>query len=143
MNEPTPHTFSISRESIGKKILIVDDARVMRKKLAYVLQRVGFVVFEASDGLQGLKQTATEKPDLILLDLKMPGIDGFEVQRRIRESKSYAHIPIIFLTAMGSINIAQIGEALSRGVNDFVTKPFNVEKLLGKIDEILKHPKHA
>ncbi len=121
-----------------KRILIIDDARVIRVKLAYVLQKVGYEVLEAENGLQGLQLTAREHPDLILLDLKMTGIDGFEVQRRIRASKSYAHIPIIFLTAMGSINISQIAEALSRGVNDFVTKPFKVNKLLTKIDDILK-----
>lgn len=122
-----------------KRILIIDDARVIRVKLAYVLQKVGYDVLEAENGLQGLQLTARENPDLILLDLKMAGIDGFEVQRRIRASKSYAHIPIIFLTAMGSINIAQISDALSRGVNDFVTKPFKVDKLLVKIEDILKH----
>lgn len=124
------------------RILIVDDSRVIRAKLAYVLQKVGYEVFEAENGLDGLQHTANVNPDLILLDLKMSGIDGFEVQRRIRASKSYAHIPIIFLTAMGSINIAQIGEALSRGVNDFITKPFKVEKLLVKVANILK-PSHA
>ncbi|MDZ4701792.1 MAG: response regulator [Rhodothermales bacterium] len=122
-----------------KKILIVDDSRVIRLKLAYVLQKVGYEVFEAENGLLGLQLTAREHPDLILLDLKMAGIDGFEFQRRIRASKSYAHIPIIFLTAMGSINISQIADALGRGVNDFVTKPFKVDKLLAKIDAILKH----
>jgi DNA-binding response OmpR family regulator len=121
-----------------KRILIVDDARVIRVKLAYVLKKVGYEVLVAETGLQGLQLTARENPDLILLDLKMTGIDGFEVQRRIRGSKSYSHIPIIFLTAMGSINISQIAAALSHGVNDFVTKPFKVNKLLAKIEFILK-----
>ncbi len=111
----------------------------MRNKLAYVLRKVGYEVFEAENGLQGLQQTTRIKPDLILLDLKMPNIDGFEVQRRIRESTSYRYIPIIFITSLGSISIEQINEALKHGINAFVTKPFKLDKLLSTIDDILNH----
>ena len=122
---------------MGGRILIVDDARVVRSKIGYVLNKRGYEVFEAEDGLQGLRQTAKYNPDLILLDVKMPGIDGFEVQRRIRASTSFAHIPIIFFSAMGSIHVEQIGEAMARGVNDFVCKPVQLDKLLEKIAAML------
>jgi CheY-like chemotaxis protein len=137
---PAPYLPSNAGIS-NRKILVIDDARVMRKKLAYVLEKVGYHVFTAENGLEGLQLVAKENPDLIVMDLHMPVMDGFEVHRRIRRSKSYAHIPIIFLTASSGFHIAQIGEALSHGVNEFMTKPFKVDKLLAKIIELL--PKNS
>ena len=109
-------------------VLVVDDDPRALKLMSIVLGKAGYRVTTASDGNAGLKCLAIERPDVVLVDLLMPGIDGFEFCRRVRASPSLADVPIVLLTAMASTEVQQ--QARSAGANDIVTKPFDRPELL-------------
>lgn len=117
------------------RILIVDDEPHIRRLLAARLTADGFEVAEADDGEQGLESIEEFPPDLVLLDLMMPGADGLEVLGRIRSEPRHAAIPVIILTAKGQDTDREL--AFTGGATDFVTKPFSPMKLLARIHEIL------
>ena len=121
-----------------KRILLIDDANAMRRKIALTLREAGFEVFEAADGPTGIDLAIKTTPDLILLDIKMPEVDGFEVQRTIRSQTALEDIPLIFITSLGRVSIAQIQEALSYGITDYIAKPFKMAKLLEKVKKGLQ-----
>jgi CheY-like chemotaxis protein len=117
------------------KILYVEDNEdniyVLRRRLG----RAGFTVLVASDGEQGLEVAAAEQPSLIIMDLGLPVLDGWEATRRLKSSAETRHIPVIALSAH-----AMAGErekALSAGCDDFDTKPVDIERLLGKVRALL------
>jgi len=113
------------------KILYVEDNDDNIYMLENRLKRAGFVVVVARDGAQGVAMAATEQPDLILMDLGLPVIDGWEATRRIKAAPPTRHIPVIALTAD-----AMTGEkekAIAAGCDDFDTKPVELARLLGKI----------
>lgn len=112
----------------GTRILVIDDEPPIRKLLRVSLDAHGFCVDEADTGLDGLSKTATAKPELVILDLGLPDIDGKEVVRRIRE---WSQVPIIVLTAHDQEQ--EKIEALDAGADDYVTKPFSVGELLARI----------
>ena len=109
----------------GTSVLIVDDEESIRDATERILTRMGYRVFKAAHGEQGLEILATEKIPLVLLDLKMPGIDGMEVLRRIQERK--LNILVIIITGFATIETAI--EAMKRGAYDFITKPFEPDQL--------------
>ncbi len=121
-----------------RRILLIDDADTMRKRIALTLREAGFDVLEAANGLTGIDLAIQTTPDLILLDIKMPEVDGFEVQRKIRSHKTLEDIPLIFITSLGRVSIAQIQEALSYGITDYIAKPFKMAKLLEKVKKGLQ-----
>jgi DNA-binding response OmpR family regulator len=121
-----------------KTILVVDDEPSIGRVVQFKLQQEGFRVAVATDGLEGLAKVKEEKPDLILLDLMMPGMDGFEVCRRLRASPETAATPVIILTARGQETDRIKGSEL--GVLDFYTKPFSPQKLLERVREVFKAP---
>ena len=113
------------------RILIVDDHPTNRELLVTLLGYKGHVLFEAVDGEQGIKATEQEKPDLILMDLGMPVMDGWEATRRIKANSALKHIPIIAVTSH-----AMVGdeiEARKAGCDDYLSKPIDEELLLEKI----------
>ena len=117
------------------KILLVEDNEMNRDMLSRRLQKKGFEVVMALDGKQGVEMAASEKPDLILMDMSLPEIDGWEATRRIKADPATNAIPIIALTAH-----AMTGErekALEAGCNDFDTKPVELPRLLEKINALL------
>ena len=122
----------------NQKILIVDDESNIRDILKDRLEATGYQVIQASDGKEGLALTESEEPDLILLDLKMPKMDGIEVLERLR--KKFPEIIVIVLTGHGTIGLAV--EAMKLGAFDFITKPCNnfmpntrsVSKVLPKLN---------
>jgi len=118
-----------------KRILIVDDEPHIRRLLAARLAADGFEVAEADNGEEGLLSIDEFPPDLVLLDLIMPGADGIEVLTRIRTASRHAAIPVIILTAKGQDTDREL--AFAGGATDFVTKPFSPMKLLARIHEIL------
>lgn len=122
-----------------KRILLIDDSNAMRRKIALALRESGFEVLEAADGKTGINLAVQTTPDLILLDIKMPEVDGFEVQRTIRSHTALEDIPLIFITSLGRVSIAQIQEALSYGITDYVAKPFKMTKLLEKVKKGLQN----
>ncbi len=116
------------------RILIVDDEPDVRENLSSILSKEGYEVRAASDGSQGLVMVEGYKPDLILLDVKMPNLDGLEVCRRIRNTNRVKGIPIIMIT--GYPEEKQV--ALNVGADDFLNKPFDKLDVLTRIRCILK-----
>jgi PleD family two-component response regulator len=117
------------------KILIVDDEPHIRRILQFLLEKEGYQVSLAEDGEQGLSFLQKEKPDLVLLDVMMPKLDGFTVLQRIRDNFETNGLPVIMLTAKGESSERVRG--LRRGANDYLTKPFNHEELLLRIQNML------
>lgn len=112
----------------GYKVLAVDDIPLNLLLIQKMLSKMNFKVSTASNGRIALDAIAKEKPDLILLDLMMPEIDGFEVIRRLRENPETADIRIVILSALNSSD--DIVKGFNLGANDFITKPIIMEKLL-------------
>ena len=118
-----------------KQILIVEDNDMNRDVLSRRLTRHGYGVLVATDGLQGLSLAKTHQPDLILMDLGMPEVDGWECTRRLKAGESTRHIPIIALSAHAMVGDRQ--KALSAGCDEFDTKPIDFAALLRKMDQLL------
>ena len=118
-----------------KKILIIDDSELMVKLVTDILQGKDYRVVSASDGFQGLRKVAEEKPDLVLLDIVMPGMDGFEVCKILRENPANNLMPIIMLTAQENEDDKLTG--LELGADDYIIKPFNQRELLSRINNTL------
>jgi diguanylate cyclase (GGDEF)-like protein len=118
------------------KILVVDDEPHIRRILQFLLEQEGFEVLLAADGEKSLKILTTEKPDLILLDVMMPKMDGYSVLGKIRNNFETRNIPVIMLTAKGES--AEKVKGLKSGANDYLTKPFNQEELLLRMHNMLE-----
>jgi two-component system alkaline phosphatase synthesis response regulator PhoP len=119
-----------------KKILIVDDEPDILEFLKYNLKREGYDVVTAPDGKQALSVAASEKPDLIILDIMMPEMDGVEVCGRLRSMKEFQHTPVAFLTARDE-DFSQIA-ALDSGGDDYITKPIKPRVLISRIQALLR-----
>jgi DNA-binding response OmpR family regulator len=115
------------------KALVVDDDRVLADVLAFTLRREGFEVIQAFDGEAALERWAQEQPDLIVLDVNMPRLDGFAVCQRIREQ---ADTPIILLTVRGEED--DIVHGLKLGADDYITKPFSPRQLVARAHAVLR-----
>lgn len=116
-------------DGAGKMILIVDDDQALGEMLSIVLENEGFRTTTCLDGLRAVEMFPTVDPDLILLDVMLPGIDGTEVARRIRETSS--NVPIIMLTAKS--DTVDVVAGLEAGADDYVPKPFKVAELIARI----------
>ncbi|HPU01584.1 MAG: response regulator transcription factor [Firmicutes bacterium] len=119
--------------SAKKKVLIVDDEKTLVKALKFNLEKEGFLVEEAFNGEEALEKAFKVNPDIIILDLMLPGLDGFEVCREIRKK---ADTPIIMLTAKGEDIDKVLG--LELGADDYITKPFNPRELVARMRAILR-----
>ncbi|HZK56018.1 MAG TPA: response regulator transcription factor [Desulfosporosinus sp.] len=119
-------------------ILVVDDEEPIQELLRFNLEKEGYVVCGATDGQEALKHVDSDHPDLIVLDLMLPGMDGLEVCRRLRSNPKFQHIPIIMLTAKGEEIDTVLG--LELGADDYMTKPFSPRELLARIKARLRRP---
>lgn len=117
------------------KILLVEDNEMNRDMLSRRLARKGFEVEMAVDGLAGVERALAEPYDLILMDMSLPEIDGWEATRRIRQAERGHRVPIIALTAHAMAGDRE--KALEAGCDDYDTKPVEIERLLGKITALL------
>ena len=117
------------------KLLLVEDNEMNRDMLSRRLQRRGYEVIMAVDGEEGIKLARSESPDLILMDMSLPVIDGWEANRRIKAAVATRTIPIIALTAHAMATDRE--KALTAGCDDYDTKPVELPRLLGKIDRLL------
>lgn len=117
------------------KILLVEDNADNRDMLLRRLERKGFSVVLAVDGQDGINKTREEKPDLILMDMSLPIIDGWEATRQIKSEPDIANIPVIALTAHAMSGDRE--KALEAGCNEYDTKPIDLERLLEKIESLL------
>lgn len=115
------------------KALVVDDDRVLADLVAFSLRREGFEVIQAHEGEMALRRWAEEQPDLIILDLNMPKLDGFAVCRRIREESD---IPIILLTVRGEED--DVVRGLGTGADDYIVKPFSPRQLVARAQAVLR-----
>ena len=118
------------------RILVVDDDPLIRRIVAQSLDRNNYELLEAESGPSGLKVALTDRPDLIILDVMMPGMDGFEVVHRLRRHPLTQNIPIIILTALGEMS--QKVQGMQLGADDYVTKPFDPRELRARVQAHLK-----
>lgn len=130
----TERIFEAPVEQAGSTkpvVLVIDDQAVNLRLVGALLGQSGYDVLSALDGAEGLALAESARPDLVLLDMRMPGLDGFEVLRQLRQAPATAHLPIIFLTA--DDDRENLIRAFSAGVNDYVTKPFVGRELLARV----------
>jgi two-component system, OmpR family, alkaline phosphatase synthesis response regulator PhoP len=118
------------------KILVVDDEKDIVDLVAYNFEKEGYEVLKAYDGEGAIRVARSEKPDMIVLDLMLPGIQGLEVCKEIRRNADTAGIPVIMLTARGEELDKVIG--LEVGADDYVTKPFSVKELVARVKAVLR-----
>ncbi len=116
-----------------KRILVVEDDRELVELLCFNLKKAGFAIGTACDGVEALKKARSLSPDLVLLDLMLPELDGFAVCEILRRDQATASVPIIMLTAASSYLARLAG--FESGANDYITKPFSVEHLLSRVKE--------
>jgi DNA-binding response OmpR family regulator len=122
---------------MAQKILIIEDDKFLRELIVQKLNKEGFNVSEAIDGEEGIKKTKEEKPDLVLLDLILPGIDGFEVLSRMKKDSSLSSIPVIILSNLGQKEDVEKG--LKLGAVDYLIKAhFTPGEIIEKIKVALK-----
>jgi DNA-binding response OmpR family regulator len=111
------------------KVLVIDDEQSIRILIAAILEDEGYVVIQAADGYQGLDLLEQERPDLVILDVMMPGIDGVETLRRMREMDSHADVPVVMVSAGAAQSPAD--------VDAFIRKPFNLADFLNTLECVL------
>lgn len=117
------------------KVLVVDDEPNIVLSLEFLMEQAGFEVVTAEDGEQALARVNDSQPDLLLLDISLPGISGFDVLERLRSEAATAQLPIIMLTAHGRDVEREKGMAL--GADDYITKPFSTQSLVEKVKALL------
>ena len=120
---------------MGKQILIVDDEPDMVDMLKIRLEAAGYSTIAAGDGQEALRLAREGKPDLIILDLMLPKLDGYKVCRLLKFDKKYKHIPIIMFTARAQDSDIKLGKDI--GADAYVTKPFDAQVLMGKVRQLL------
>ncbi len=121
---------------IMKRILVIDDEPNLLMMMAETLQMLGFETLAANGGIDGIELAAGQKPDLILCDLNMPAVDGFETLRRLRGAEATAHIPFVLLS--GSADHGTRRQAEDLGASAMMTKPFSISDLLATLNLQLK-----
>jgi two-component system alkaline phosphatase synthesis response regulator PhoP len=119
-----------------EKILIIEDEHDVAQLLAYNLSKEGYQPFVAQEGVTGLQRSQEFHPDLVILDLMLPGMDGWEVFRRLRKERETAHMPVIMLTARGDEEDRVLG--LELGADDYITKPFSLREVMARIKTVLR-----
>ncbi len=117
------------------RILLVEDNEMNRDMLSRRLLRRGYEVLIAVDGSEGVSKAQSERPDIVLMDMSLPGIDGWEATRRLKADEAVQHTPVIALTAHAMEGDRQ--KALAAGCDDYETKPVDIERLVTKIDALL------
>ena len=137
INETSRHASAVrTTASAKRKILVVDDEKDIVDLVAYNLGRNGYEPLMAYNGNQALDIAHKSSPDLIILDLMLPGLDGMEVARRLKAEAQTANIPIVMLTAKGEETDVVVG--LTIGADDYVTKPFSMKVLLARVASVLR-----
>lgn len=123
------------------KILVAEDERDIRELIAFTLRFAGFEVVLASNGVEALEMVESDKPDLIILDVRMPRMTGYETCRKLKEKPSTAQIPVVFLSAKGQD--AEVRQGLESGAEEYILKPFVPDELVTQVREIMKRAGHT
>lgn len=118
------------------KILVVDDERAVTESLAAILRHYGYEVISASDGREGLDKAQSEKPQLIIMDLVMPGMSGIEAVQELRKDPTLCRIPVVMLSAIDRLDDMNLG--LEMGVQLYLTKPYEMTDLLRTVEHVLQ-----
>lgn len=121
---------------MGKKILLVEDEMDLVEIMKIRLESSGYDVITAYDGQEALDKARSESPDLIILDIMLPKIDGYKVCRMLKFDFKYKHVPVIMFSARAQDSDKKLGEEV--GADVYITKPFEPKMLLGEIEELLK-----
>ncbi|MDE3089458.1 MAG: response regulator [Chloroflexota bacterium] len=127
---------SFSADKNKPQILLIDDDPLLRRVILYALSEAGYEVVEAGSGIEGIARAQTSRPDLVLLDVMMPGMDGYEVCKHLRLTPATANVPIIILSALDQIDAKVRG--LTTGADDFITKPFDMRELRTRVETHLR-----
>lgn len=120
----------------SKTVCVVDDEQDIRELLQYNLEKDGFTVETCATGEEGLKAIRKAPPDLVLLDLMLPGIDGLEVCKKLKKDNKTAHVPIVMISARGEEADVVVG--LELGADDYITKPFSPRVLVARVRAVLR-----
>jgi DNA-binding response OmpR family regulator len=120
---------------MSKKVLIVDDEANIVISLEFLMEQAGYTVAVARTGDEALTQIAAFAPDLILLDVMLPGMNGFDICQRIRQTPTWRHIKVVMLTAKG--REVEITKGLALGADAYITKPFSTKALLAEVESQL------
>lgn len=120
----------------NKKILLIEDDADIAKTTTVFLESEGFKVITVVDGIEGLDKARTENPDLIILDIMLPSLDGYKICRMLKFDKNYKHIPIILFSALAQDLDKRLGKEV--GADAFIAKPFEPQVLIDKIKELLR-----
>ena len=120
----------------GKRILVVDDDPLVLRMVEHTLSKRGAQICTAADGMEGLAQFYVNRPDLIIVDVMMPGIDGWGICARLRK---LSDVPILMLSALGADT--HIVRGLRNGADDYVSKPFSDEVLVARVEALLRRPR--
>jgi len=118
------------------KILVAEDERDIRELIGFTLRFAGFEVVLAVNGIEAVEKVAQEQPDLVMLDVRMPKMTGYEVCRRLKENPETSDIPIVFLSAKGQEG--EIEQGLASGALEYIVKPFAPDELTSQVKEILQ-----
>ncbi len=123
------------------KVLIVDDEPNILISLEFLMSQAGYETRSAETGEQALAELDAFQPDLILLDVMLPGIDGFEICQRVRQAPAWSHIKIVMLTAKG--RDVEVAKGLALGANAYITKPFSTRALVSEVQQQLAEAQNA
>lgn len=118
-----------------KKVLIIEDHSDMRELLTWQIELMGFVPVTAKHGNEGVEKAVSEKPDLIIMDIMMPGMDGLQATREIRANEETKNIPILAATAL--FRDSDLKNCIEAGCNGYIIKPFTFQELQGKVRELI------
>lgn len=118
-----------------KVILVADDSATIRKFVSFSLNVRGYDIISVSDGMEALEKLPQNNVDLIITDLNMPNVDGFELIKKIRSNEEYADIPIIILSSLSSQD--EVSKGLSAGANSYLIKPFDPNRILYEVSKYL------
>jgi DNA-binding response OmpR family regulator len=130
-----PADGAVSERRRGITVLLVDDEDQLRRVMRDLLEREGYTVYEAADGVQALDETDRRAPDIIVLDLNLPGLDGYDVLAQLRTRPATRQIPVVVLTAKGDEeNEVRVFEL---GADDFLSKPFRARALAARLEAVL------
>lgn len=118
------------------RILVADDDVVVRELIVFRLEMSGYEIIEANDGEEAVRLATEDVPDLLIMDVMMPRLNGFEATERLRAEAATASVPILLLTAKAME--ADVERGFAAGANDYIKKPFSPQELLAKIDALLR-----
>jgi CheY-like chemotaxis protein len=119
------------KPEVKKRVLLVDDSEIVRRKIGAIVQKLGCRLFEAADGFEALVQIRENPPDLIILDIIMPRMNGHQVLKELRKDAQFASTPIIMLTA--AAGVSEVSAAISNGATDYIRKDIPVTQIIKRL----------